>query len=211
MTHVKEHKRLNGITDVIFDYCGVLVDWQPRKPLEGQYPPGVIDFFLDPAEEYGWNHWAKQVDLGMGDEEALAGYDRTHGPAVTWVFKIWQERQDLAVTGAIDGMPELLRDLDTAGIRLWGLTNFTVHLAELSQASVPGMDLLRDTIVSAAVRLAKPDPAIYRLAIERFGLNPMSTAFVDDKPRNTSAAEEAVPGLCGIPFTGAADLRAALL
>lgn len=211
MASVKEQQRLNGVTDVIFDYCGVLVDWQPRKPLEGQCPTDAIDCFLDPATEYAWNHWAKQVDLGMSDEEALAGCERAHGPAVARVFRLWQERQDLAVAGAIDGMPELLRDLDAAGMCLWGLTNFTVHLAELSCSSVPGMGLLRDTIVSAAVRLAKPDPAIYRLAVTQFGLNPASTVFVDDKLRNTVAAGEAVPGLRGIPFTGAADLRAALL
>ena len=28
------------ITDVIFDFCGVLLDWQTRACLTGHFPPG---------------------------------------------------------------------------------------------------------------------------------------------------------------------------
>ncbi len=49
---------------------------------------------------------------------------------------------------------------------------------------------LFDTIViSAEVRLRKPDPAIYRHAAEALGLPPARCVFVDDLDLNVSAAE----------------------
>ncbi len=54
-------------------------------------------------------------------------------------------------------------------------------------------------IVSALVGLAKPDPAIYRLALERLGTAPEATVFVDDNRPNVDAA--AALGIRAIRFT----------
>ncbi|MQY36015.1 hypothetical protein SRB17_40110 [Streptomyces sp. RB17] len=56
---------------------------------------------------------------------------------------------------------------DRAGI--WGL--FDVH------------------VISEQVRMAKPDPAIYQLTVERLGLPAQACVFVDDHPRNLPPAE----------------------
>jgi len=63
-------------------------------------------------------------------------------------------------------------------------------------------------VLSAAVGLAKPDPVIYRLAVQRLGTEPETTIFVDDYPPNVTAASE--QGLHGLHFTGYADLVVAL-
>jgi HAD superfamily hydrolase (TIGR01509 family) len=64
-------------------------------------------------------------------------------------------------------------------------------------------------IVSALVGLAKPDPAIYRLVLERLGTAPEATVFVDDNQPNVAAA--AALGIRAIHFSGyevlIADLR----
>ena len=31
------------ITDVVFDFCGVLIDWQCRAALDGHYPAELVD------------------------------------------------------------------------------------------------------------------------------------------------------------------------
>ena len=51
----------------------------------------------------------------------------------------------------------------------------------------------------------KPDPAIYRLALERFGLKPAEAVFIDDRADNVAGAEAV--GVRGLVFTGAAALR----
>lgn len=61
---------------------------------------------------------------------------------------------------------------------------------------------------SADTGLAKPEPEIYRLALERLNLPPEQTLFVDDLERNTLAAEAL--GIPSIVFTGPQALRANL-
>ncbi len=54
-----------------------------------------------------------------------------------------------------------------------------------------GLDEVFDTlIISAEVGLAKPDPRIYRLAVERLGVEPREAVFLDDQKRNVVAARE---------------------
>lgn len=53
-------------------------------------------------------------------------------------------------------------------------------------------------INSARVGLRKPDPAIYRLTLERLGVAPHQAIFVDDMPVNIAAAAEL--GLHAIHF-----------
>jgi 2-haloacid dehalogenase len=61
----------------------------------------------------------------------------------------------------------------------------------------PIFDRFRDIIVSGTEKLIKPDPAIYRLAIERFGIDPAGALFIDDVAANVAGAEAV--GIAGTP------------
>ena len=63
-------------------------------------------------------------------------------------------------------------------------------------------------VVSGTEKVAKPDRAIFEIAVGRAGLPAADLVFVDDNEANVAAAIEF--GLDGIPFTGADDLRASL-
>lgn len=56
--------------------------------------------------------------------------------------------------------------------------------------------------------VAKPDPAIYRYALERLGTRPEETLFLDDKAENVETA--AAMGMKGIIFSTVEKLRADL-
>lgn len=60
------------------------------------------------------------------------------------------------------------------------------------------LDLFDVVVISAEVGLLKPDPRIYRLALERLQVPPPMAAFVDDLPENVEAARAL--GLYGIRF-----------
>ncbi|TPF92074.1 hypothetical protein BW14_10160 [Bifidobacterium sp. UTBIF-68] len=228
--------------DVIFDFCDVLVDWEPRVPLTGQVPEAVIDRLFDHDDPYGFWHYDELSDLGWGEERVLADYAAHHGvagfvdtsmadmadmadtadavaageaasfaanQAAYEAFRLYFARQRLALVGMLPGMPELLRDLHAAGVRCWGLTNFTVKYVDAARELFPELNLLKDVVVSSAERIHKPDPEIFRRAIARFGVDPAHTAFVDDKPWNAEAGTAA--GLHGIRFTDAVSLRVRLL
>lgn len=68
-------------TDVMFGYCGVLIDWRPRRTIEGLYPAGVVDMFFDPADPHGVAYYDDLADLGWSEERIIADYEREHGPA----------------------------------------------------------------------------------------------------------------------------------
>jgi 2-haloacid dehalogenase len=56
--------------------------------------------------------------------------------------------------------------------------------------------------------MMKPDPAIYRLALDRFGLRAGEAVFVDDVFANVEGARSV--GMHALHFTGADKLRADL-
>lgn len=213
-------------TDVIFDYCDVLLNWQPRRALDGLYPDDVLNTFFDRSAAYGFWHYDELSDLGWSEQQIIADYavhhrtdmssTATDGGQTTdstatdagQIFADYFSRQQLALYDMIDGMPMLLSDLDAAGVRLWGLTNFTAKFVHAAHDKFPWLKLLRDTVVSSEEYIHKPDPEIYRRAIDRFGVNPATTAFLDDKARNADAATAA--GITGIQFYCASQARKAL-
>ncbi len=69
-------------------------------------------------------------------------------------------------------------------------------------------DRFRDIVVSGAEKLVKPEPAIYRLALARFGLAPEDAVFIDDNAANVAGAEAV--GMTAILFTDAEALAVRL-
>ena len=49
-------------------------------------------------------------------------------------------------------------------------------------------DVFDEMVISAEVGLVKPDPRIYRLALERMNVPPEASLFLDDMPANVQAA-----------------------
>ncbi len=87
------------------------------------------------------------------------------------------------------------------------VTNATLQLDD--DLSLLGLDDLADAVVSSAVeRVAKPDPAIYRIAAERAGVPLDRCLFVDDRQENVDAA--AALGMTGVLYREPGDLRRAL-
>ena len=68
--------------------------------------------------------------------------------------------------------------------------------------------LLDGKVVSGEEHVIKPSPEIYRILLDRYGLKPEESVFIDDNPANATAA--AALGIKGIVFTGADDLRKSL-
>jgi 2-haloacid dehalogenase len=65
--------------------------------------------------------------------------------------------------------------------------------------------LLQMVVVSGEVGMIKPDPRIYRLLLDRCGIDPRRAVFIDDVAANVEAARRL--GLHGIVFAGPDALR----
>lgn len=60
-------------------------------------------------------------------------------------------------------------------------------------------DAFDEVVISAEVGVMKPDSEIYRIALDRLGIEPQEAVFVDDSPANVEAATRL--GMVGVQFT----------
>lgn len=188
---------------VIWDWGGVLMrtmDVRPRMAWERRlhlHPGGLADaVFGSPAWERAQRGeasaddvWAEVADrLGIGDTD-LSALRRDF-----WAG----DRLDEELLG-------LIRELRRAGIRNGLLSN---HTPEVRQRLGDLEPLLDAVVISGEVGVMKPDPAIYRIALERLGVAPEEAVFVDDWTPNVEAARQL--GITGVRFRGTVHLRRAL-
>jgi epoxide hydrolase-like predicted phosphatase len=78
------------------------------------------------------------------------------------------------------------------------ITNFPNHLRTFLKTDWQIDGAFDHVIISSEVKLIKPDPRIYQLALERAGCFPEESVFIDDREVNVRAAEKL--GIRGILF-----------
>jgi 2-haloacid dehalogenase len=194
---------VSGVTAVVFDLGGVLIEWDPRhlyRKLLGD-DEEVEDFL----EEVGFARWNTRVDAGVHTwAEAVATLVARH-PHHRELIEAYPARFAETIPGEVPGTVDVLRDLHAAGTRLFALTNWSAETFGPARARFAFLDLFDGIVVSGEERVAKPDPRAFRLLLERFALDPAATVFVDDRQDNVDAATTV--GMLGTLFTGADDLR----
>jgi 2-haloacid dehalogenase len=109
----------------------------------------------------------------------------------------------------VPGVHAIVDALFGRGVPLFAITNFSADFWPPFAAKERAFfGRFRDIVVSGEVKLLKPDPAIYYLALDRFGLRPAEALFIDDRAINVEAA--LAVGMKAHLFIDAADLRARL-
>jgi 2-haloacid dehalogenase len=158
------------------------------------------------AEDFDFMAWNHVQDAGGTWDDGVDAVRRSHPH---WERHVLAYREHFEHSlGEVPGTADLVQELSDAGVPMFGLTNWSHELYPHAPRLFPVLDLLDDVVVSGTEKLAKPDPAIFELAVARTGLEASDLVFVDDSERNVAAAIEA--GLDGILFTGADDLRTRL-
>jgi FMN phosphatase YigB (HAD superfamily) len=141
--------------------------------LQAAYGQGRSDASDDPRWRLrAWARVAEKMGLHQNGFAALLGM---HPERLIHRLKVYE---DTLVT-----LAEL-----TAFCRLAIISNAWLHLDRLLQLLGIGQ-YFQSVVVSAQVGLSKPDPAIYRLGLERLGVLPSESIFVDDLPANVLAAQ----------------------
>jgi 2-haloacid dehalogenase len=191
---------------VLFDLGGVLIDWNPRhlyrKLIEDEI---TMEWFLAEVCHTTWN---EEQDRGRSFaaaiEEAAARHP-DHRPLIEAYFARWAEM----MAGEIEGAVAILEELKNAGCELHALTNWSAETFPHARERFPFLTWFESILVSAEVGLIKPDPAIFRLLLERIGRTPAECIYIDDSPKNVAGA--AALGFDAIAFQGAEQLRDALV
>ena len=191
---------------VVFDIGNVLYDWDPRFLYERLIGDGpALDAFLRDVVTRDWHF---QHDAGRPFAETSAELTAVH-PQHAALIAAWGPRFVDSIGDPMPGMIALVEDLDTAGIPLFAITNFSHEFWPPFRARESSVfDRFRDIVVSGEERLTKPDPAIYHLALDRFGLAAADAVFIDDRADNVASANAV--GMTGLQFVDAPTLRAPL-
>ncbi|ONF96623.1 Alpha-D-glucose-1-phosphate phosphatase YihX [Sphingomonas jeddahensis] len=188
---------------VVFDIGNVLYDWDPRVLYRRLIDDdGALDVFL---RDVCSREWHFQHDAGRPFAETSAELCARF-PDQAHLIAQWGPRFSEQIPGPIEGMPELVAELDSAGVPLFAITNFSDEFfTPFREQEAAMFGHFRDIVLSGAEKLVKPDAAIYRLALERFALAPHEALFVDDRQDNVDGAKAV--GMHAVPFTDVVTLR----
>ncbi len=190
-------------TTVVFDIGQVLIEWDPRhlyrEIFEGY--EDLMEHFLDNVCTPAWN---LEQDRGRPWDEAV-GVLTAEYPDCAELIRAYHERWEEMVPGPVPGTPELLLELKERGTPLYSITNFSSEKFALTQKRFDFLTVFDGIVVSGDERLVKPDPAIFRLLLDRYGLSAADCFFIDDSPANVEAAR--MIGMAAHHFTSADRLR----
>jgi 2-haloacid dehalogenase len=192
---------------VIFDVGNVLYDWDPRFLYERLIGDDrALDVFL---RDVVTKEWHFQHDAGRPFAETSVELSAQF-PEHAELIAQWGPRFNDSVGDPIPGMAQIVEELDAAGVPLFAITNFSSEFWPPFRAREAALfDRFRDVVVSGDEKLTKPDAAIYRLALDRFGLAPEQAVFIDDNAANVAGANAL--GIHGLHFSDSAAFRADLV
>lgn len=184
---------------IVVDFGKVLVDYD--------YDRFVSSIVSDPKERAGLvavvssQEFMDLHDLGeMSFIDVIRKAQREHPQWKEYLQEYYDRQLDI-ITGEVPGMREALSGLKAQGYKIYGLSNWSDVVYDVIKKYPEIFSLLDDMVISSAVKLIKPDPAIYLHLCSKFGLNPADCVFIDDKAPNIEGARKA--GMNAILFKNA--------
>lgn len=197
---------MTKVTTVVFDVGRVLFEWDLRYLFEKLIADkDELEYFVTHVVTPEWHY---QHDAGRALDEMVA--ERiAEFPQYADLVRAYQSRITETIPGGVPGTHDIVRELAANGLPLFIITNFGAEFWDMFRPTQPIFDHFGDILVSGVEKLIKPDPAIYELALDRFGLKPGEAIFIDDNHDNIVSARE--NGFVGHHFTDAGTLRSALM
>jgi 2-haloacid dehalogenase len=177
------------IKSIIFDLGNVLIYWNPKNLFDDNYFDSIEkrDFFLSNICTDAWN---EQQDGGtpisVATREMVARYPEWE-KAIRDYYGRWTEM----LKGPIEGSVDILKKMKSSGrYKLYALTNWNACLFEIALARYDFLDWFDARLVSGEEKMRKPFAEFYQLLVDRYGVVPAESLFIDDNLRNVNAARE---------------------
>jgi epoxide hydrolase-like predicted phosphatase len=184
-----------GIRALIFDFGGVLVrmiDDRPRLALAKKLglPLSSLDelvFFSESAAQASRG----EISVAMHWEDVRKALGLQPGDMPSFLQQFWSADD---VNWRLLDYIRSLRPRFKVGLlsNAWDDLRKTLH----DRWNIDG--LFDELIISAEVKLVKPDPRIFQLATDRLKVLPDETIFIDDIAENVESAR--LVGLKGIQY-----------
>lgn len=195
-----------AIKNIIFDFGGVLMDWNPRYFFKDYFNDDEkMEFFLKNVAVDDWNaEQDRGRTLKEGTEILIEKY-----PDWEKEVRAYYDNWTTMLRSDIPKNVEVLRKLADTDYELFGLTNWSHETFPYALANYDFFELFKGKIVvSGEEKLIKPDPKIWELLLDRYNIKAEESVFIDDNAKNIEAAKTL--GFITVHVTEETDLQTEL-
>lgn len=180
-------KNQNVIKNIIFDFGGVLVDWNPRYYFKSYFNDDEkLDFFL---KNIAADEWNAEQDRGRSTKE---GTEILIAKFPDWQKEIraYYDNWTTMLRSEISENVAVLRKLEKTKYQLFGLTNWSHETFPHALENYDFFQIFKGKIVvSGEEKLIKPDPQIWKLLLDRYQIKAEESVFIDDNIKNIEVAK----------------------
>lgn len=171
---------------IVFDFGGVLLDWNPRYLYRKLFDDDheAVERFLN---EIGFSEWNLKQDEGRPFAAAVAELSERF-PQHADLIRAYDERWEESMGGEIQPTVEILYALKRAGHALYGLSNWSAETFRRIRHKYAFLEVFDAIVLSGEAKVAKPDPRIYALLLDKINRPAEECLFIDDSEANVSAA-----------------------
>ena len=191
------------IKNIIFDFGGVLVDWNPHYLFDNYFNDiNESNYFVENVCNSEWN---AEMDGGKPFEQAVRERSAMF-PKYAEALKLYQTNWMDTMGEEIPEMYDLVKSLKTNGFPvIYGLTNWSAETFPTVQKTYRIFSLIDKIVVSGEVKQLKPNPEIFHTLLNKFNLKPEESLFIDDNIKNVEGAKAL--GINALRFENAKKLK----
>lgn len=191
---------------LVVDVGNVLLEWDPHRLYRRLIPDDEErGRFLTQVCTPTWNdRQDRGRPLADAVKELQAEFPQHHDLIAAY-YDRWPEM----LGGEIEGTAAIVDELRSAGLPVYGLTNFSAETFPIARERFAVLDRLDGVVVSGEEGRAKPDAEFFAVLVDRYRLVPERAVFVDDNAGHVQAARRL--GFDAVVFTDPGSLRSALV
>jgi 2-haloacid dehalogenase len=174
------------IKNYIFDFGGVLVDWNPFYLYRHYFlNDSEIQSFLDRSQFMKIN---KLADDGEKFSDLCNKFHLSKQDAD--LILIFRDQFLKSLGGVIQKNVDKLYELKSEGYKLYGLTNWSAETFPKAFEEYGFFKLFDGIVVSGVEKVSKPNLQIYQILLQRYSLKASECFFLDDRKENVEAAKQ---------------------
>ena len=193
------------IKNVIFDLGNVLISFIPSEFLKKKnYPSNIRNTIIN--DIFRSEEWKKLDNGDITVPEAIDSIALKSALNREEIALVFNFRTDIMFP--LDDNVRLLPELKKHGFRLYYLSNFPLDSFEEVKNDYFFFRYFDGGIISAEVKLSKPDIRIYRYILNKYGLKAEESVYIDDIEENIVVAEKT--GMLGLLTNGSVKISTEL-
>ncbi len=180
-------ERLLKADAVVFDVGMVLLTFEPDRVaslLPAEHRQALKEAMFGPI-----HRWS-EFDLGRKPNEQIAGEIAAAAGVPGGAEMVLEALYRFPETMEPLPLYRCIAPLKALGKKLYALTNYAEPSFTFTKEAFPALQELDGEVVSSREKLCKPEQALYRRLIDRYGIDPGRSLYIDDLEANARAGAE---------------------